>query len=237
MNSLSKFANRLALLRNQHGYTQEELAEVLSEMQSRKKAISNLSVSGWETNDKFPPVATIISMCKLFNVSSDYLLGLSDDIGSSDKISAAATETKGIKPDYHIPLNDIASFDKEPVYVVFKNKQATNRWGIVDMSVKRIIFPDATLSFKNAANCIIYSIAPSDERHAKYNLKRPLSLSQINKSETVWIEMISPAPEIKALYNGWYKHNEDHTALINSRGLALPYEGLSISYNAYSSDY
>lgn len=49
-----------------------------------------------------------------------------------------------------------------------------------------------------------------------------------------WVELTTSDKYMQGLYNGWYHHNEDKTCLINNRGLTLPYEGLHISYYAYS---
>lgn len=57
---------RIKNLRTDLKYTQEQLAELIDKTKS--------NVSGYE-NDKFEPSAqTIIALCKVFNISSDYLL-------------------------------------------------------------------------------------------------------------------------------------------------------------------
>ena len=233
----STFSNRLVLLRNQKHLTQEQLAVILSDMEGRERTLSLLSVSGWESGDKYPSMQTFLCMCRYFNVSSDYLLGMSDEIGNNSVTSAAVPDAKGAKPNYHIPFNELKSHDGEPIYVVFKNKQASDRWGILDMDGNRIIFKDSLMHLDKKLKCIYYTQIPEDERGPKYNLRKPLSITQIYDSKIIWVEMISVSPEIKAMYNGWYRHNENRSALISNRGLVLPYEGLSISFNAYSAEF
>lgn len=63
MNSLGK---KLHLLRKQAGYSQEELAY--------KVDVTRQTVSLWESNSLIPKADKLKMLCKIFNVSSDYLL-------------------------------------------------------------------------------------------------------------------------------------------------------------------
>jgi len=69
---MSLFGLRLKTLRNAKGITQEQLAEKLN--------VSKASVSRYEQSAMYPTVEVLIKLCKYFNVSADYILGLSDDI-------------------------------------------------------------------------------------------------------------------------------------------------------------
>lgn len=64
----------LRYVRMQHGYTQEKIAEILN--------TSKGQVNKYESeNSKYYqeiPVRHIITLAKLYNVSADYLLGLTD---------------------------------------------------------------------------------------------------------------------------------------------------------------
>lgn len=61
---------RLAEVRKDHGDTQKELA--------KKLKVSVQAVSGWEQDRNEPPQHQLVSICKLYEVSADYLLGLSN---------------------------------------------------------------------------------------------------------------------------------------------------------------
>ncbi len=63
-------AARIKGLRVDNKLTQVQLGERLS--------VSQDTISLWETAKSIPPVEYVIEMCKLFSVSSDYLLGLND---------------------------------------------------------------------------------------------------------------------------------------------------------------
>ncbi len=62
--------DRLKLLRNRFGYSQEALSKTLS--------ISRMAYTQYETGHREPSLKTLIVLAQVYNVSLDYLLGLSD---------------------------------------------------------------------------------------------------------------------------------------------------------------
>lgn len=68
---MQKFSNRLISLRKERGLTQEDLAKLISKKRS--------TVSGYETEGKEPDLETICFFSGYFGVSTDYLLGFSDE--------------------------------------------------------------------------------------------------------------------------------------------------------------
>ena len=237
MSRTASFANRLALLRHQKGMTQDEFAMEISEVANRNRAYSLLTVSAWESGDKLPPLHIFNLICDYFCVSADYMLGRSDDTGNKALASATPVNYKGIyKPDFLVTYNDLPKFDGEPIYVVFCDKRSHDRWGVLNAAKMEIAFPGAYLRVTRNTNCIYYARIPEFEKTPKYNLKKRLSMKQMKYAEKVWIEMISPNEKVKAQYNGWYRNNETKSLLINAIGLTLPYDGLSITYNAFSAE-
>lgn len=61
---------RLKELRHERGLSQKEVAEALE--------ISVSCYGGYEQGYREPDLKTLIKICKLFETSSDFLLGLSD---------------------------------------------------------------------------------------------------------------------------------------------------------------
>ena len=61
---------RLKLLRKQKGLTQKEVAFALG--------IALTTYANYEQGTREPSVETIIKICKYFDVSSDYLIGLTE---------------------------------------------------------------------------------------------------------------------------------------------------------------
>ena len=64
------FPERLKELRTEKKLSTRELATAVG--------CSHIAISRWERNVKKPNVDNLIALCKFFNVSADYLLGLED---------------------------------------------------------------------------------------------------------------------------------------------------------------
>ncbi len=78
---MSVFAERLRNLRDKKGQTQDEVGKAVGK--------SRESVSKYEIGEREPDTISIASFAKHFNVSADYILGITDDselpIGSKRK--------------------------------------------------------------------------------------------------------------------------------------------------------
>ena len=72
-----ELGNRLAELRKEHGYSQEELAD--------KLGVSRQAISKWERGEASPDTDNLIELSRIYGVSLDELLGLE---GSSQKEKA-----------------------------------------------------------------------------------------------------------------------------------------------------
>lgn len=62
--------NRIKELRKEKGLTQKQLAELVNK--------SETGLASWEQGLSEPSVNDIRTLCKIFEVSADYLLGLVD---------------------------------------------------------------------------------------------------------------------------------------------------------------
>ena len=65
------FGDKLRALRMEKKLTQNDLAARLG--------IVGTTVSSYEKSKQYPSVEVLIQLCQIFDVSADYLLGLSDD--------------------------------------------------------------------------------------------------------------------------------------------------------------
>lgn len=63
------FGERLRELRTEHEYTQDTLGEMFG--------VSPKTIGSWERGTREPPMDVIRKMASLFDVSTDYLIGLS----------------------------------------------------------------------------------------------------------------------------------------------------------------
>ena len=65
------FAKRLKELRDERGLSQMKLA--------KQTGLSQSSIARWELSQSEPTASEIILLCKYFNESADYILGLIDE--------------------------------------------------------------------------------------------------------------------------------------------------------------
>lgn len=73
------FSNRLRHLRQKYKLTQGELAAVIG--------LKSTAISNYESKRNEPSIEKLTSLCDYFNVSCDFMLGLSDNtlrVGSDD---------------------------------------------------------------------------------------------------------------------------------------------------------
>mgnify|MGYP001943275663 FL=1 len=62
---------RLRILRKANGWTIDDMADRLN--------IGRSTYAGYETEHRKPSIETLSELAKIFNVSTDYILGLTDD--------------------------------------------------------------------------------------------------------------------------------------------------------------
>lgn len=67
---MENFGERLRELRLEKGLTQKQLAIEIGNAQS--------AIVYWEANKQEPTISALKKLCKFFDVSADYLLGLED---------------------------------------------------------------------------------------------------------------------------------------------------------------
>lgn len=87
---MAKFKDRLKELRKEKGLTQEKFADLLGKTESliRKyengsvfpasDSLNRVSIGNYERGDREPIYSTVVGLAKFFDVTTDYLLGLSD---------------------------------------------------------------------------------------------------------------------------------------------------------------
>lgn len=89
MKELFYMADKIKQLREQMGYTQAELA--------RKLKLTRSSINGWEMGLSVPSTPMVVELAKIFNVSTDYLLGL--DEGASLRIEGLSKKEVAVLVD------------------------------------------------------------------------------------------------------------------------------------------
>ena len=71
MNSQISFGKRLYELRTSHSLNQKQLGEIVG--------LSHKAISTMESGTRYTTIEKLVQLADYFDVSSDYLLGLSDD--------------------------------------------------------------------------------------------------------------------------------------------------------------
>lgn len=74
-----KLSDKIITLRNQKGYSQEELAEFLD--------VSRQSISKWETGVTTPEIDKLMQLCDIFGISLDVLLRDELSVGGVKKVT------------------------------------------------------------------------------------------------------------------------------------------------------
>lgn len=81
-------SNRFYIARVKKGLSQTEVADILG--------LNKTAVSKWEGNKTFPDPQILIRVANLYNVSADYLLGISDDEQLFDDARVPKTEVQDL---------------------------------------------------------------------------------------------------------------------------------------------
>lgn len=235
------FGKRLSLLRKSNNLTQLDFAVILSERLSRDIEIKVSTISSWETGRKTPNFSVIIAITDYFDISLDYLFGKTDALkelyvptvqrdNSNSENTAEITKTK-------IAFNELKKYDNKPIYIVFINKARLNQWGILDYKNSKIIFKNASMILNPQVmnSCDFYVFTPEYEQIFKYSSHKPAcDYNTMMNSTQIYVVMKTSDELVHLKYDGWYKHNEDKSMLINPTGLALPYEGFGVTYYCYT---
>jgi len=69
-----KIGERIRILRKEKNMTQPQLA--------KQVGVANSVISNWENSLNIPRSDYVVIMAKIFNVSTDYILGLEDESGT-----------------------------------------------------------------------------------------------------------------------------------------------------------
>lgn len=225
---------RVSKQRVMRDWSQKEFGLKLSELSPKENEVSQSMVSMWESRNRAISMVYLEPLSQLFGVTKDYLLGLTDDEQGTHQEKSGFSYKKD-----EIEFWELYAFDRQPVYVDFSETLAhENGWAIYNRSKDIFVFSDDLVKVveceKNNAKYYVSDISRLDD---PLEQKKTLSAQDLLNRDSVYIQMISTDRGIRSLYNGWYHHNENHTALINNEGLVLPYSGLKKAYLAYGYSY
>lgn len=131
-----KTANRLYELRKQHGYSQDELAEMLN--------VSRQAVSKWERSESSPDTDNLIALARLYGVSLDELLGYtaqaSDACDNKDETSDDASDGNDDASTVNVESDgDKVHIDEDGIYIEDKNGEKVTIKGGIAKFVNKVV--------------------------------------------------------------------------------------------------
>lgn len=204
-----KLNTRLRALRTASGWSQAELGERLAQIMGTTQKIPTSTVASWEHKNpslaKIPSPEKINALAHLFDVSTDYLKGLSDDPKKS-AIEYISNQSK--LENIEILPQELAQHMGEPVWVSCTEYNGwmflTDFYELVDSKgnihsvsdIRRLnpvfsVFPPCCVYLKQVYNR--YVIPESQIR---------------NYRERMWVCISSPDKSLQNL-NGWYTRTTD----------------------------
>ena len=148
-----------------------------------KLGVSQPTLSAWEGERKSPGLDNLENMADLYGVSTDYLLGRSEQGGGD--------------PSVPITAKSLPVFHGKPVW------STGHGWMLVNAIDKVLLLPDGrTIPF---ADCVqLFASAQLFSEPALLDCS-PLPLPDVKKREQIWWEPISPDSELRNELRGWYR--------------------------------
>lgn len=228
---------RIASLRTKHGLTQQELSEELSKRCGKTQ--SNLLISAWEKGRRKPTEDVIPIIAEYFDVSVEYLCGLSSapDLDTEEEAAAASTEFSGSDFALQLQSSDMVQFDGRVVFLSFHDYTHEDQFAIVNADKRLFVLRDDHIPFDSKTIKAIYTNEPDYMYFKSLNGLYPVDMAtlQNGSAKRFRVKMKTSDKLVQNNYNGWYRRNEDKTALVNEeKGYVLPIEGLNIAYYAYA---
>lgn len=148
-----------------------------------KLGISQPTLSAWEGERKSPGLDNLENMADLYGVSTDYLLGRSEQGGGD--------------PSVPITAKSLPVFHGKPVW------SAQHGWMLVNAIDKVLLLPDGrTIPFADCGQ--LFASAQLFSESALPD-STPLALSEVRKHEQIWLEPISSDSELRNELRGWYR--------------------------------
>lgn len=149
---------------------------------AEKLGISQPTLSAWEGERKSPSVDGLEKMSDLYGVTTDFLLGRSEQGISNEAVP--------------ISLETLPIFHGRPVWSVEYG------WLLVNAIDKTLLLPNGQrLPFSDSKSLYAASLPFSESSLPDGKL---LELSDIRQHDKIWVEPISPDSDLRTELRGWY---------------------------------
>ena len=150
---------------------------------AKQLGISQPTLSAWEGERKSPSIDGLENMADLYGVTTDFLLGRSDQ--------HSASPTAPVSP-ASLPV-----FHGKPLW------SKKYGWVLVNAIDHVLMLPNGqTVPFSDSQE--LYYIPP---QYSEPNLPsgKPLARAEITQFDQIWLEPISPDSDLRQELRGWYQ--------------------------------
>lgn len=179
---------------------------------ANKLGVSQPTVSSWESGRKSPPIDQVIAMSKLYGVSTDFLLGLTENnIEISDK---------------KISAENYLIMHGQPVW------SCKYGWLLTD-SIKGVFLSssDTEISFEEVGELFYMSPAWTS---SPIPITKPFEFNHISKHHRIWVEPISTDIDLRNELRGWYKPKKRYVE--NEFGNKFYYDTYGLKWLCYETN-
>lgn len=204
-----KLNTRIRALRTAKGWSQAELGKRLADAMALSTPIPNSTIASWEHKNpaiaKIPSPDKIDALAGLFQVSADYLKGLSENpLQSAMEFISAQSEIQNIE----ILPQELAQHMGEPVWV---SCDTYNGWMLLT-NYYELVDPQGTVHSVSDIRKLnaVFSVFPPCHVYFKQIYNRyVIPEPQIrNYKGRMWVCINSPDKSLQQ-YNGWYDRTPD----------------------------
>ena len=172
--------------------------------------ISQPTLSAWETGNKAPSVEGLEKMADLYGVTTDFLLGRTDNERIFDNMVSL---NKKLLPILH----------EKPVW------SAKHGWMLVDYAKSHLVGCNITIPFEQAEELFV---APPKFAESSIPNSEPLSRSELQYGLQIWVEPISADSSLREELRGRYRVK--HHAIENECGNRFSLDSYGAKWLAFS---
>ena len=146
--------------------------------------VSQAALSSWESGNKSPTVENLIGMAELYGVTTDYLLGRTNE-------PQGHTGNRPLAPEELRILNGMPVWSKR------------HGWLLVDTTANLLLRTDGgALPLLNAGD--LFMMEPVNAK-TPFPERTPLQRKDLTLGTSVWVEPISPDAGLRDELRGWYR--------------------------------
>ena len=157
-------------------------AGLTSKELAAKLGVDAGTVSNWEAGRRQLTLERLIEISGLLGVGVTYLLGLDEEVSNTEPVG------KAMLPVLH----------RTPVWIKSRG------WALVNAVKRHLVFTDSdTMPFESVQE-LIYITPPAFAMELR-GAGTPLGIDDVLTRDRVWVEPITPDPDLASELRGWYR--------------------------------